>query len=144
MIHSDGPIIIAGGRDFDGPTAEDMMLDVLGDIAVDWGAAHVLCGMARGADLLAWNCIKRGYPGWPVDEYPADWEKYGKSAGYRRNAQMADDAEVLIAFWDGQSKGTRHMIELALDKGLEVHVIRYNKDTLDDCDLDYMEGFDER
>ena len=67
--------------------------------------------------------------------FPAKWDKYGKSAGHRRNAEMAKHAVegkkqgvigVLIAFWDGKSEGTKSMIALADRYGLdEVHVVRY-------------------
>ena len=56
---------------------------------------------------------------------PADWEKYGRSAGPKRNAQMAEIANALIAFWDGQSRGTKNMIETAKQKGLIVKVVNY-------------------
>ena len=56
----------------------------------------------------------------PCDKYKPDWDKYGKSAGYIRNTIMADNAEALLALWDGLSKGTKNMIEVAENKGLEV------------------------
>jgi hypothetical protein len=55
--------------------------------------------------------------------HPAQWDTYGRSAGYRRNEAMADAADSLIAFWDGRSKGTKHMIELARHLNLEVTVV---------------------
>jgi len=59
----------------------------------------------------------------------ADWDKYGKSAGYKRNEEMAiyskEDNGVLIAFWDEVSKGTKHMIDLANKHGLKVFVVKY-------------------
>jgi hypothetical protein len=58
----------------------------------------------------------------PLYLFLADWEKYGNSAGYIRNKEMAEVAEALIAVWDGQSKGTRHMIECARAKNLNVFV----------------------
>lgn len=57
-----------------------------------------------------------------IERYPAEWNRYGRSAGYRRNEQMAKIADALIALWDGQSKGTQHMIRLARSYGLEVLV----------------------
>lgn len=63
--------------------------------------------------------------GLPVDEFRADWDTHGKSAGYKRNSQMADHADMLIAFWDGKSKGTKHMIDLARAKKLIVKVVKY-------------------
>ena len=58
--------------------------------------------------------------GIPVEVYEADWETYGRRAGYIRNASMALVADALIAIWDGESKGTSHMIKTALGKGLKV------------------------
>lgn len=55
--------------------------------------------------------------------FPAEWDKYGKRAGYLRNEQMADHADSLIAFWDGKSKGTKHMIDIAKRKKLFLNII---------------------
>ena len=54
-------------------------------------------------------------------------EKFGKSAGFRRNEQMAEFADALIAFWDGKSHGTKHMIDTATEKGMNVSVVNYGK-----------------
>lgn len=83
----------------------------------------VISGTARGVDQLG---ERAAYVlGIPVVQYPADWELYGKSAGYKRNGLMANNADALIAIWDGVSKGTQHMITLAKLKGLQVFVYRY-------------------
>jgi len=113
-------VIIAGGRDFDDIEGLYEVMDVLyGDIP----KVEVVCGMARGADELGAHWA--GYAGAPVKKFPADWDKYGKGAGYIRNEHMAQYADVLVAFWDGKSKGTKNMIQKAFDQGLEVHVYRY-------------------
>ena len=52
----------------------------------------------------------------------ADWETYGRAAGYRRNVSMAESADALIAIWDGKSQDTMHMINIARDKGLKTYV----------------------
>jgi len=57
--------------------------------------------------------------------FSADWSKYGKSAGYKRNKQMALYADVLIAFWDGNSKGTKLMIELAKEYKFKTRICMY-------------------
>lgn len=57
-----------------------------------------------------------------VTAFPADWNKHGKSAGPIRNEEMAEYADALIAVWDGQSRGTRNMINTALDENLHVYV----------------------
>lgn len=61
--------------------------------------------------------------GFACQHFPADWEAYGKQAGYLRNYQMAQNADALVAFWDGRSPGTRHMIKTAQTLHLEIRVI---------------------
>src|SRR5207302_3835171 len=65
---------------------------------------QVITGGARGADALGkrWAWSKQV----PWKGFKADWERFGKSAGVRRNHQMAQAGDVLVAFWDGQSPGT--------------------------------------
>ena len=82
-----------------------------------------MSGHARGADKLGEAYAQS--KGYDVKIMPADWETYGKSAGYKRNEAMAGVSDALVAFWDGKSRGTMHMINLAKAKGLRVHVVRY-------------------
>jgi hypothetical protein len=81
---------------------------------------EIVCGMARGVDYLGklWGFRNNV----PVNEMPAYWGTYGRSAGVRRNKKMAEYAEALIAIWDGRSPGTGNMIEEARAKGLRVFV----------------------
>lgn len=82
-----------------------------------------MSGTANGADQLSERWAKEF--GYLIKYFPANWEKYGKLAGYKRNKQMAEYADALIAFWDGKSKGTKHMIDLAKEQNLQVRVVRY-------------------
>jgi hypothetical protein len=84
--------------------------------------SEVVSGMACGVDSLGeeWARLR----GIPIRRFPAKWDQLGKSAGYKRNTEMADYADALIACWDGTSKGTKHMIDLARSKGLKVFVFR--------------------
>jgi hypothetical protein len=66
-----------------------------------------------------------------VERYPADWERYGKSAGYRRNKEMALVAQALVAFWDGESLGTKHMIDIAHKYKLTIKI--FFPRTLGEC-----------
>jgi YspA, cpYpsA-related SLOG family len=86
-----------------------------------FAVSRVVSGMAAGVDSLAVRYA--ALHGLPCDRFPAEWRKYGRSAGYRRNVQMAQHADALIALWDGQSPGTRHMIETAKARGLAVFVL---------------------
>jgi predicted Rossmann fold nucleotide-binding protein DprA/Smf involved in DNA uptake len=113
--------IIAGSRD-----CSDISLLHTAVKQCGWVPSVVVSGTARGADRLGelW-AAKRGVP---VEKYPADWDKHGKSAGYKRNELMAANAEALIALWDGESRGTKHMIDLARRKGLRVFVMLSGED----------------
>lgn len=79
----------------------------------------IISGMAAGVDTLAVRYAMQH--GIELIKMPADWS-IGKSAGYRRNEQMADIADALIAVWDGTSRGTMHMINIARARQLKVFV----------------------
>lgn len=84
----------------------------------------ILSGHCYGTDLLGEKFAQeRKYD---LEIYPAEWSRYGAAAGPRRNKQMAANAQALIAFWDGKSKGTKNMIEEAKKVGLLVAVKLYN------------------
>lgn len=117
-------IIVAGGRTFSDYEGLRAKLDELVARKLLQGEEIVIVsGTANGADKLGERYAEeRGYH---CRQYPAQWDTYGKSAGYKRNALMAENAEALVAFWDGKSRGTMHMINLAKSKGLAVRVIKY-------------------
>jgi len=116
-------LIIAGGRSY---ADRDTMVREVNKVwaeALPNRALIVISGMARGADSMAHSIAVSS--GVAVQKFPADWDKFGKSAGYRRNVQMAEIADGLLAFWDGKSRGTKHMIDIATERGLFVRVITY-------------------
>lgn len=82
----------------------------------------VVSGTARGADEFGENWAREHSIN--INKFPADWEKFGKRAGPLRNKEMAENAEGLIAVWDGQSRGTFSMIDLAKKRGLRISVLR--------------------
>lgn len=113
-------IIIAGGRDFNNyPLLKKKMDEILKDIS----NVNIVSGMAKGADTLGINYAKE--KNLKVIEMPADWDKFGKSAGYRRNEDMARISDACVCFWDGKSRGTKHMIDLAKKYELQLRVIKY-------------------
>lgn len=105
--------IIAGSR-----TISDT--SILYKLDLIWNISEVVSGGARGVDMMgeAWAFDM----GIPVKRFPANWTKFGRSAGHIRNAEMAMYADALVAIWDGVSKGTANMIDLARAKGLKIHV----------------------
>lgn len=113
-------VIIAGGRDFNDYELLKRKCDRY--MSDPNKVFQVISGMAKGADMLGVRYAKERdlY----VQEYPADWDKYGKAAGAIRNAEMAEVAECLIAFYNG-SPGTTHMIKEAKKKNLKIRIVRY-------------------
>ena len=115
-------VIIAGGRNF----ADYQLLCIKCNNILknkNPNEIEIVSGNAKGADMFGEKYAKE--KGLSQKIFKADWDKNGKSAGFRRNEQMAEYADALIAFWDGSSKGTAHMIKLAKEKGLLVRVIKY-------------------
>ena len=116
-------IIIAGGRNF---VDYNLLKEKVNKILQEKKVTHkivIISGCARGADTLGLRYASENALN--VEEYPANWDKYGKKAGYVRNVEMAENADALIAFWDGKSKGTKHMIDIATERNLPIRVIRY-------------------
>lgn len=89
---------------------------------INWWDVEVVSGRAKGPDTFGeWWALSHGSS---IKFFPADW-KLGPKAGFIRNEQMGDYADALIAFWDGKSGGTKHMIEymMKLGKPIRVHFI---------------------
>ena len=85
---------------------------------------EIVSGGAAGADRLGERFAREN--GYKLRVFPADWERYGRRAGILRNQQMVDYADALIAFHDGQSRGTAHVIAAAREAGLLVSVKVYS------------------
>lgn len=82
---------------------------------------HLITGCARGVDRWGEEWWKE----YMTDDedsilrFPADWFNLGRRAGYVRNEQMAERTHQAIIVWDGQSKGTKHMMDLLQKRGIE-------------------------
>ena len=80
---------------------------------------EIISGGARGTDTMAEIYAKE--KGIKLTIFPADWKKFGKSAGFIRNKDIIDNCDVCVAFWDNVSKGTKHSISLANMQNKIVH-----------------------
>lgn len=80
----------------------------------------VISGTARGVDRLGERYAEENNI--ILEKYPAEWNNLGKRAGYVRNIKMAENADALIALWDGYSKGTGHMIDIANNHNLKIYI----------------------
>lgn len=114
-------VIIAGGRNFED---YDLLCRKADKILSQQHEVEVVSGAAKGADKLGERYAEER--GFPIKRFPADWGTHGKAAGYIRNEEMALYADALIAFWDEQSKGTKHMIDIAELHGLKTRIIKYS------------------
>ena len=107
---------VVGGRDFNN---YQLLSEVLGAYPV----SKIVSGGARGADSLGEKYARENNI--EVDVYRPDWDKYGKSAGFLRNTTIVENSEIIIAFWDGKSHGTKDTINKCKKNGKEVIVISY-------------------
>ena len=89
---------------------------------------RLILGGAQGADTLAERWAKE--VGALYQVFPANWKKYGKSAGFKRNIQMIDVSHELISFWDGESRGTKHTIDYAKSKSVPVTIVNVPRETI--------------
>jgi hypothetical protein len=113
-------VIIAGSRDFKDfytlATTCDKLLSNKENV-------EIVSGNARGADKLGEQYANlRGYT---LKLFKADWDKDGKKAGFIRNEKMASYANALILFWDGESKGSKHMLDMAKRNGLQCRIVKF-------------------
>ena len=107
--------IIAGGRNITNYSYVEQAI-----LQSEFIISEIVSGCARGADTLGEKyAIKNNVA---LKKFPADWDNLGKKAGHVRNCQMGDYADALIALWDGESRGTKHMIDYATNKGLKVFI----------------------
>ncbi|BAF73240.1 DUF2493 domain-containing protein [Sulfurovum sp. NBC37-1] len=115
-------VAVVGSRGF-----EDYVLfkTVMDKFLADFESVAFVSGGASGADSLAERYAKEH--GIEVIVFKPEWKRYGKRAGYMRNAQIWKEADVGIAFWDGESKGTRHSFKLAKKMSKELRVFDYLK-----------------
>lgn len=109
-------VVVTGSR---GWTKLGPILHALSKLPLDTIIVH---GGAKGADALAEDAAKQ--LGMTTEVHFAEWERLGRSAGPNRNEQMLDSKpDLVLAFWDGSSRGTKHCIEGARKRGLPVEVI---------------------
>lgn len=117
-------IIIAGTRTFK-PSfiVENKINQIINELKIK--DIVIISGTARGADLYGERyATKKGYS---IERYPADWDKYGKKAGYIRNKEMGSVADMAIVLWDGESKGSKRMIDIMKTNNKRCQIINYNK-----------------
>ena len=115
-------VIVCGGRNFQD---KEFCFEKLDEIMSSLKDMKIVSGNAKGADAFGEEyALKNGLK---LSVFKADWKKYSRAAGPIRNREMyhyaLKDEPMIIAFWDGVSKGTKNMIEVASRDGAEVHIV---------------------
>ena len=117
-------VVVAGGRTFSDYELLRTTLDSLLRAKRTTHHVVIISGAARGADKLG-ERYSDETEGVTTMQFFADWDNKGRSAGYLRNAQMASTADAVVVFWDGKSKGSKHMVDISKAAGLPLRVVRY-------------------
>ena len=113
-------ITIGGCRDFNDYVMFCSCIEKYLKTVDDTKKIIFLSGHCSGADEMAEKYAKE--KGYVLEIYPADWKKYGKAAGPKRNKEMVEKSDIIIAFWDGKSKGTKNLIDLAKKKDIQIKI----------------------
>lgn len=114
-------VAIVGGRDF----SDFNLLQKTMNFFIFEEIKKIISGGANGGDFLG----KRYAENYaiPFTDYPACWGKYGKSAGFIRNQTIVDNCDMVIAFWDGESRGTADTIAKAKKAKKPTFIVYYEK-----------------
>lgn len=112
-------LAIVGSRSFDN---YKMFCELIDDLNKLYEFEYIVSGGAKGADSLAERYARER--GIPIKIYPANWAKYGRSAGYRRNERIVEDCDYMVAFWDYKSPGTKHSINIARERKIPGKIFR--------------------
>jgi len=111
-------IVVAGGRTYTNTGMVFICLEKIvqkGDV--------IISGHAKGVDMMGELYAQKNNLACEI--YPAEWDKYGRSAGPRRNEQMAQVADKVVVFWDFKSRGTKNMVEMAKKYKKELFIFDY-------------------
>jgi hypothetical protein len=114
-------LIVAGGRWFNDYDLMVRKLDII--LSEVEEPIEIVSGKANGADTLGERYARQN--GYPIKDFYAQWGRYNKRAGHIRNGEMARYGTHCVVFWDGESTGSKDMIDQAEEYGLPTRVIRY-------------------
>lgn len=109
-------VAVIGSRTFD---KYESVYNVLSKLKI----TEIISGGAKGADSLAERYAKEAEI--PTKIFLPDWETYGKKAGFLRNTQIIEECEMVVAFWDSESKGTKDSLDKAEKLGKKVMIIPF-------------------
>ncbi len=111
-------LAVVGGRDFSNYTLLKETLD-----QCQYKISCIVSGGAKGADSLGMRYAAENAIETLI--FKPDWKQYGRGAGIIRNRTIVDNCDLVYAFWDGSSKGTKNTIDYAIKIEKSVNVISY-------------------
>ena len=111
-------LAVIGGRNFND---KEKAYDEINKIRESYCIDTIVSGCARGADQIGIDYAEDH--DLQIIRHPADWEKYGRAAGMIRNSYIIRDSDLVIAFWNGRSPGTKDSINKAKKKKIPVIII---------------------
>ena len=121
-------LLIAGSRTYSNYAEFSRITDRMLSLVQDKYEILIIEGEASGADSMARRYAQEHK--YRLAPFPADWDTYGRSAGYLRNEQMADELTLYsksaaLYFWDGESRGTKHCIGEIKKRGIPYKVFNF-------------------
>ena len=115
-------VIVCGSRNF---TDKEICFKALDQLLGENPNVEIISGHAKGADQFGEEYA--ALHGIPTKVFLPDWKRYGRGAGLIRNQEMLayskEESSLVVAFWDGKSKGTKNMIETASAEGVKVYIV---------------------
>lgn len=115
-------LAVVGSRDFNNYSLAEKAIS---ELVQKNSITELISGGAGGADLLAERYAKEHSI--PITVHRPDWAGHKRGAGHRRNETIVNSADLVLAFWDGKSKGTKHTLDLACKLGKKVHIVVFEK-----------------
>ena len=115
-------VIVCGSRNF---TDKEICFKALDQLLGENPNVEIVSGHAKGADQFGEEYA--ALHGIPTKVFLSDWKRYGRGAGLIRNQEMLayskEESSLVVAFWDGKSKGSKNMIETASAEGVKVYIV---------------------
>lgn len=103
-------------------TDKNLVFDLIANEITKYHITKIVSGVANGPDKIGIEYARENNI--PYEEFLPDWEQYGKSAGFIRNQTIIDNADIILAIWDGTSKGTLDSINKAFKhKDLKIVIV---------------------
>jgi hypothetical protein len=123
-------VLICGSRGHNADSEYQELKSLLNDEYefMWWYDLTVIHGACPNSPDEFGDRLKDEFPQLTLERFPADWERLGKRAGFARNVEMVQEApDLVVALWDGHSKGTLHTITLAVQHGIPVRILPVNE-----------------